>query len=367
MFKNFTDLILLIGTNPLPNYVVAKYFLQNNDNLNRIWLVYSEGQSSIGQNSTKEVAERIKGVIKKEFSKRNLKFLHIPIGDVSLARGIKYDLEDKIGYLDDRDDRTFHLNYTGGTKSMAVHSYRTLEELLGRRCSFSYLDGREHKLKFDDGAPKTNDLRFEISISLENLLDLHGHKKDDGKPQKDFSHIVEEFKEKVETEKKVDESVIDTLKTKAGEGDWFEEYVYGEIMCMIEKDPKLNKRYKNDEIFITRNLYSKKEQETLGKKNFELDLLIINGYQVCGISCTVSKKHGACKNRGFEVIHRANQIGGEEAKSILITCLPSGEKRAFADDLEDISGSSQGNLLVLGLSDLVPNIMWDKIGEYIWG
>lgn len=32
--NTFTDLILLIGTNPLPNFVVAKYFLQPKEGLN---------------------------------------------------------------------------------------------------------------------------------------------------------------------------------------------------------------------------------------------------------------------------------------------------------------------------------------------
>lgn len=39
---SFEHLILLIGTNPLPNYVVAEYFLKNNPDLKTVWLVYSE-------------------------------------------------------------------------------------------------------------------------------------------------------------------------------------------------------------------------------------------------------------------------------------------------------------------------------------
>ena len=51
---NFEDLILLVGTNPLPNYVVAKYFLLNNPNLKTIWLVHSEKQNDNA--GTKQIA-----------------------------------------------------------------------------------------------------------------------------------------------------------------------------------------------------------------------------------------------------------------------------------------------------------------------
>jgi len=39
---NFNKLILLIGINPLPDFVVAEYFLRNNPSLKEIILLYSE-------------------------------------------------------------------------------------------------------------------------------------------------------------------------------------------------------------------------------------------------------------------------------------------------------------------------------------
>ncbi|MGC8651581.1 MAG: DUF1887 domain-containing protein, partial [Minisyncoccia bacterium] len=53
--------------------------------------------------------------------------------------------------------------------------------------------------------------------------------------------------------------------------------------------------------------------------NFELDIFLINGYQLIGISLTTSTRQGECKLKGFEVIHRVKQIGGDESKAILIT------------------------------------------------
>jgi hypothetical protein len=39
---DFETLVLLIGTNPLPNLVVAEYFFKNNKNLKKIFLVHSK-------------------------------------------------------------------------------------------------------------------------------------------------------------------------------------------------------------------------------------------------------------------------------------------------------------------------------------
>lgn len=367
MSKEFTDLMLLVGTNPLPNYVVAKYFIQKNEDLNCIWLLCSEEQESIDQNSTQEIGERIKDVLRHEFCNRDLEFQFISIGDIGSARHIYYTIRNNIKDLT-VGDRTFHLNYTGGTKTMAVHTYRTLEKLFKSNCTFSYLDGREHKIKFDDCSLKSDDLRLEISISLENLLDLHGHKEDPSKGKKDFSHAVTKFREIAKEKRELDHCDIKKINSEVdGSGDWLEQYVYEEIMCIIENDRELAERYDGGKISARRNFYSGRKQKFPGRKNFELDILVLNGYQVCSISCTVTKDENERKNKGFEVIHRSSQIGGDEAKSILVTCLSKDKITGFSEDLKDISGTSQDNLLVLGLSDLMPDRLQNKIKKYIWG
>ena len=160
---NFEDHILLVGTNPLPNYIVAKYFLMNNQNLKKIWLVHSEKQNDDA--GTKEVAERIKDVIQKEHPKMN--FDYCPLADISNARTIKNTVERII--LPKID--SMHFNYTGGTKSMAVHVYRAIERAKNiRDRSFSYLDAREFRLKDDMDGFKIDDLRKSIKISFETLI-----------------------------------------------------------------------------------------------------------------------------------------------------------------------------------------------------
>ncbi|MFP4441184.1 MAG: hypothetical protein ACLFVO_28455 [Chloroflexaceae bacterium] len=71
------------------------------------------------------------------------------------------------------------LNYTGGTKAMAVHAYRALEQADGlTRRYYSYLDARTLSMQFTDDHGNTWPERVEarVTVSLAELLMLHGHK-----------------------------------------------------------------------------------------------------------------------------------------------------------------------------------------------
>lgn len=455
MNANFTDLVLLVGTNPLPNYVAIKYFLKCNRQMQQIWLVYSENTAL--QSGTGELADNIQAVIKDEFANSDFKLLFkfVPLNNVGSASSILRDL--KRGF-ESPGNATFHLNYTGGTKSMAVQTYKYFFEVFGERCTFSYLDGREFKLKSDEDEYITNDLRYEIGISLDNLIKLHGYEK--GSPQdnpiypetiKKFEEIINQGKltdflkwkkenirkvyydkkcnfikqkssflkhnnlssqddiDKFKQEfKKTPDIILELLRTipleksildengdiwVPGElvtnneykerlkstvtdfldGKWLEVYVYNVITQGIQNDDKLKELYEKGQIEVADNWTIRKKGSG---KDFELDVILLNGYQVCGISCTTDPSHGLCKSKGFEVMHRTKQIGGEEAKSILVSCISDVKDQKtkkvitvedFYEDLKDISGSSSHEFLALGLRDLKSDTLWRKIRNHIWG
>jgi hypothetical protein len=447
MINNFTDLVLLIGTNPLPNYVVAKYFLTNNEQLEQIWLVCSEKHSK--QSGTEDIAGNIKEVIRKEFNFYTFK--EVLLKDVGSASAIRQDLS--INFIERASNSsTFHLNYTGGTKSMAVQAYKFFETY-GERCSFSYLDGRDFKLKGDDDLNDiTRDLRHELGLTFDKLINLHGYEKNDQQNNPAYVEAAKKFEEfiekgvlkkylkwkdenirkiyydkkgfiektkqflkhnklcdsqeinrfKEEFNEKTPDLVFELLKTIPKEqsildnngdlwvpdnsvtnrefssrikptvsgfldGKWLENYVYDVILREISRDQMLKGLYENGKIVIEDNWKIKKKN---GRKNFELDIIVLNGYQVCVISCTTQSSDSECKNKGFEVIHRARQIGGEEARAILVTCLEDNNSRSvedFYEDLKDVSGSKTHEFLILGLQELKPGNLWGKIRKHIWG
>ena len=118
---DFETLVLLIGTNPLPNLAAAEYFIKNNKNLKKIFVVHSEKNKY--QEATETQAKNLGEVIEGKFNEdRILKFslVRIKLSNVADARQIVRDLHESLdsqlkGMI------SIHLNYTGGTKVMGVH------------------------------------------------------------------------------------------------------------------------------------------------------------------------------------------------------------------------------------------------------
>lgn len=415
----FTDLVLLIGTNPLPNFVVAEYFLKNNNNLQRIWFVYSEETGK--QASTKKQAENLEDIFKKRYSSTISFTLNgVALSDVSNAKVIKENTNEK---LIDRlpFGSHVHLNYTGGTKAMGTHVYRTLEQDSMKNLirSYSYLDGRNFRIVGDDGKIITSqDLRDGVSISFLELINLHGFKRKNETSDSLFDSAVAIFRRTIEQDQldgyfqadggydrtlfenkdgygdlaKKKTALKDNLKTHVAkgifldvvqampekyqlfdkngkfvepssnkkceyaieflDGKWFEEYVY----AALKNTPLLSN------VVIDKNWVIDKTGWTT---DFEMDVTLLNGYQLIGISCTTSDETNVCKSKGFEIILRTRQIGGDEAKAVLITRLCDEQKRRLQDVLEVNTGATSGNILILGKNDLKEELLKQAIKNFI--
>jgi hypothetical protein len=454
-------LVLMVGTNPLPNYVVGSYLKEN---YNKFVFIYSEKNENINQSSTADYADKLK----EHLNLDNCTLL--PLSNVSSPSDIRDDLGIILEKFPKDNIDEVHLNYTGGTKTMAVHVYNFLKEEFNDKFNASYLDARSHKLIYDNNE-KPKNLKDKIKIDIDTLLSIHLYKKNKletletndeytykkefganfdsisekiknaikggkgkdfvkwikdpfrkifkgdedllKKPDKFKKHIqklngsnqslIDEFNKLLEQTKKFEEhiqklngsnqSLIDEFnklleQTKKFEehiqklngsnqspidrfnespqfiwdilnafpedkrindeknlwipddnisnkafserikdtvefldGKWLEWYVYNEIIS------KLQEKGLQEGKHFGISLEAKKENSSRSP-NFELDIFIINGYQLVGISITTSDKQGDCKLKGFEVIHRVRQIGGDESKAILITGMEPSKKDA---------------------------------------
>jgi hypothetical protein len=107
-------LFLLIGENPLPNYVAAKTLLANGG---KPYLVFTE--------HTQKPAERLKDIL--DLSDKQMWSLD---NNESNAAEIKKKIREIVKIIQEDSDNAqknkFGLNYTGGTKAMAVHAYQAL-------------------------------------------------------------------------------------------------------------------------------------------------------------------------------------------------------------------------------------------------
>ncbi|WP_284680779.1 DUF1887 domain-containing protein [Aceticella autotrophica] len=137
------------------------------------------------------------------------------------------------------------------------------------------------------------------------------------------------------------------------DGRWFEWYVYSQIKNKLEGELKEGELKEGEHFGISLEAHKK------NSPNFELDIYIVNGYQLIGISLTTSKRQGECKLKGFEVIHRVRQIGGDESKAILITGMNSSKKNDLQKDLAYVTGTTEDKIVVFGVDD------WTNIGDKI--
>lgn len=411
--QKIQSLYLLIGTNPLSNYVVADYFLNADPNIREIHFIHSAEDLENGIQSTALFAENLKSILRKRFSRVGY-FLHpIHIKDsFSIHRDVR-----KI--IANAPKTGVHLDYSGGTKEMVLHSYEAFKEVFDGSVTFSYFDTRRNLLKADSGSEDSTDSVFlgdKAEIGFDDLFALHGYRrvplKNSGSVfsvsffedfldlirqpgnfcaylewQEHFYSVYPDFRRvlpadsmtevsdllppdspiskelektlflkihedmpeyslleerdgrlvlRTDVSNKQMDKLIETRKYITGH--WFEQYVYAVLRAYLSDI--------GTAASIDLNLLIQ-----TNKKNFEIDVALIKGYEFCGISCTTDKTQSLCKSKGFEILHRTKQLAGDNSKAILMTFMNESSTRELDADLSDIL---EDRLLVLGLNDLLP-------------
>lgn len=385
-------LILLIGGNPLPNYVVVKYLLDTakleteQETLptpDRVILLHS--------NDTKRFAEKLKS----ESFIGNKGILANLGDDERNTKRVKEVLDEKLKEI--KPITSIHLNYTGGTKPMAVHSYlKTLDfaKDLPRDPIFSYLDPERFKITLDDSdnsfpASDKDDLRDAVDISIKKLFDIHDMNYKNGETDSTYltktvnlEQFLPEMLPQILDERPGNQTWLTKIaneknqfedrKSKSrGKLKWYpkesKERLAGikqlnnTLFSGITRDIRsLNRLFPGDRFdvkspdceekftiflnFFTGKwledlmLHTLQQLKTQGEIDYtdirksvfaehnrrpcELDVIVMKGYQMFLLSCTTSKKINDVKQKAFEALYRADQLGGEHAQVIIVSCLP---------------------------------------------
>jgi len=427
--KKIEHLYLLIGTNPLSNYVVADYFLENTADLKSIHFIHSSEDLANRIQSTEPYAFNLKSVLEKKGKSIPI-FLHpIRIMDAfTIETDVKNLLNDpkNANYLSKA-----HLDYSGGTKEMALYSYATFNEILKENVTFSYFDSRRNLLKKGPGREQNEIesvfLGDKVKIDFTDLFELHGYGKISKDEQSQSSFSLDFFKEFLEEIQNPDSFCAylkwrehffcvypDPYKIIPADGknmlndllpDIFEissilkRTVFMKIhqempehSLLEEQNGKYNLRTEISNKQMSKLIETRKyivghwfeqyaflilqkylaEEENIqmdlnvlvqtAAKNFEIDIALIKGYELCGISCTTDRTQSLCKSKGFEILHRTKQIAGKNSKSVLMTFMNEEDTKELDEDLSDIL---QDRILVLGLNDLFKEKICQKINNFL--
>ena len=341
------EVILLVGGNPLPNYVAA-HALRCTHEINQVHLLYTDEVEDVKNNMLNCL--NASSFFCRESYIRDA-------GDASAIRDACRDIcEDS------------HLHYTGGTNTMAAHVHAEWKGVCSDANQASYLFARDDQLIFDNGTKES--IPPSIQLDLPTLATLHGLTDADPRsssasctdPQPSEADAIAERtfctpklaqqmyeevpdKESVFKKKPFDPSAKGlTLSVgcpiphscwsnkqikpwlKFLRGVWLEEWVYQQI--------------KNTGVIDCKYLYVGIEPKIKGRP-FELDVVAIRGHHLYVMSCTISDSTGLCKSKLFEVAMRARQLGGDMARSALVCLAQQSVVDNLQKDVESLSESSR--------------------------
>jgi len=340
------SLFLLIGTNPLPNYVAYLLLAKPDCHL---YLVHTD--------QTGKIADRLADVLKLPADK----WTKIPVKD-SDANNIYNEI-----YKCAKGKSGLGLNYTGGTKSMAVHSYRAIQAA-DTNAIFSYLDARKLEMTIDQSGKSSKRCPAGpcIELTMEDLLALHDYPLKEllrkpfhpevcrdlikiprvelrcwcdnnlhSGPHTDFRKLKKLKTIKLPQYKMLSKhwkncNTLDELATMWDidigqipnwlDGKWLEHYTLWAVQKVASKSKV------HDAIF---NLDS---DPKLNKRKFEVDVLALRGYQLFAISCATGADKYNIKHKFFEAYIRARQLGGDEAK-VAVVCFASENNKDGSPDI----------------------------------
>jgi len=386
-------LFLLVGTNPLPNYVAG------------CLLTKPEGTIVLlATEDTYAIADRLKQILQAKGKTENQNW------NISEPREIAHTdasrIHSKVSELirEYADEGSMGLNYTGGTKAMAVHAYRAIADERPDAV-FSYLDARELAMRIErlDAPIRVKKVGTDCRISLGELMQLHGRRMKDPITKSWFPKVAntlaklhqdkafrndwrqwcnqnlrrdnrpDKFKSKQmlrevpipqdEPLKQVFQAFEAESFTTLGDlelllrdrvlaqgatkwsikhlaewldGKWLEDYVL-DAFQEIAAEVGLHEVAMNIEAAV-------------GQTKFEFDVAAIRGYQLFAVSCTTSTSKGLCKSKLFEAYLRSHQMGGDEAHTALVSMYDDPAK--LKSEIEE-SWFTQGHVEAFGPGELV--------------
>lgn len=355
-------LFLLVGQNPLPNYVAAKLLLNEGGT---VYLIHTS--------QTKEQTKRLKRILNDEKCGS--------IKNLSLGSSTSYpqDIIQKIAKYTKEASGRLGLNYTGGNKVMSVHAYRAFRNMENSDTVFSYLDSNNLKIQIEQ-SDYLLPLNIPLDVSLKTIFDLHGlelridFKKDlplielatsFATGEEDWKEFKPENRASLPEEKQKLFEYIQTEGKFANNkdcdkwinGGWLEDYALQQIIDIAQKF-QIHDYGMNFEVLLGNGRTTDGHED-----QFEFDVAFMRNHQLFALSCTtkgskISHKK-ECKWKLFEAYVRAQQMGGSEARIALIC--GSEQPEALKEEME--VSIKDPKIKVFGRTDW-PNLS-NKISDWI--
>ncbi len=103
------------------------------------------------------------------------------------------------------------------------------------------------------------------------------------------------------------------------DGKWLEYMVFTRIKALFAE-----RQISADQVLLGHKVQL---GDIAANRDCELDVVVMNGYQLTLISCTTSNRISTVKQKAFEAVFRANQLGGEQAKVLVVSMMSAEEPK----------------------------------------
>ena len=264
-----------------------------------------------------------------------------------------------------------HVHYTGGTKVMGVETVAVLEEFLPNNINMatSYLDPRATSgptIMDWNGNVLMQDARRTVQANLGAIALLNGF---DIPPFGQYGPLTPPTPAELAAGQAYLSNPNQRLFTSAttvgssahgvfsgplySPDNLLEYGAYAAFKETLERiDQQSNGARSNYQLF-----HSVHVQRTgiPNARDFELDIVAVLGYQVVVVSCSVAKKASMIKLKAMEALHRAKQLGGDEAQAVMLARPAQGNNQpgidpaqVIEDELKNDMGSASEPLKVWG-------------------
>ena len=395
-------LFLLVGENPLPNAVSVMTLLKPGG---KVYLVHTA--------FTFQQAQRLQRFIIAETTAQEVIFVNL--GREQAEAFVIYGailsqakaLSGMVG-----------MNYTGGTKAMAVHAYRILAELYPKGV-FSYLDSHTMEMVIDQVAARSQRFNVRPCLSLTQLLGLHGLEwRQDAPPLRvplradaatDLAHLYVDLELQKQWRRwcqgvlrrfahnrfyrwKDNEQLAQlpplSLSALPDVLKQFLQTAFGASSVSLDLNGALSQGFTGidqfcswlDGVWLEHYTLAQIQQlvknypihesalslhiaHTPGMRGdwdrFEFDVAFVVYYQLFALSCSTAQSRSLCKQKLIEAHTRTRQLGGAEARVGLV-CVRD-DTASLRSELEE--AKRLRNVAVFGRHDLVD--LAQKIGNWV--
>ena len=340
-----TLLILTVGTNPLPVWVALHHLRDKLRHPIHVRLVH-----------TKETRSERDRLLKYSHDAFSIDTVETVSGNPATVRN---DITQNLIHNLPDNTTCIHVHYTGGTKVMCVETVAAAENiktLLSGNINLetSYLDPRadaDATLIDRNGNVLVSDTRKGVEPCLQRIAELNGFELGP------FPYAYWDEWGNTQTRNcpapgtlSIEQGIQGRAALHSGyftSPELLEYSAYAAfqdaLVDIFRQCPDRSNYRLFHKVYVRRA-----NAQDASVKPFELDVVAVLGYQIVVVSCTLAREHARVKQKGMEAILRMRQLGGIEARAIVLCKASRKAQQLIQAELKEETGRSSLSLEIWG-------------------